>query len=59
MTKFQTILTNATQADGIVREKYDKNRDAMVLLGKSEGEIQASLPKAGAQAAVLSGSQVL
>ena len=58
MNKFQTILENATQADGIVREKYDKNRDAMMLLGKSEGEIKAALPQAGAQAAVLSGSQV-
>ena len=56
--KFRGILENATRADGIVKEKFENNREAMILLSKPVGEIQASLPQAGAQAAVLSGSQV-
>ncbi len=56
--KFRGILDNATRADGIVREKFEKNRDAMILLSSPVAEIQSSLPQAGAQAAVLKGSQV-
>ena len=56
--KFKGIMENATRADGIIKEKFQKNREAMALLSKPVGEIQASLPQAGAQAAVLSGSQV-
>ena len=34
--KYMTILTNATQADGIVRQKYDAHVNGMTLLSKSE-----------------------
>ncbi len=58
MAKFTGILDNATRADSIVKDKYGSNREAMVLLGKSEAEITAAIPVAGSQAAVASGSQV-
>ena len=58
MLKFKGILDNATRADGIVREKYESNREAMIILGKPLPEIQATIPAAGAQAAAVSGSQV-
>ncbi len=58
VNKFSAFLENATRADGVVKEKFENNREAMALLSRPVGEIQASLPQAGAQAAVLSGSQV-
>ena len=58
MAKFKGILDNATRADGIVREKYESNKEAIVILGKPLPEIQAAIPAAGVQAAALSGSQV-
>jgi len=58
VTKFKTILDNATRADSIVRQKFDSNTAAMQLLSKGEEEIRAALPAAGAQGAVASGSQV-
>ena len=58
MLKFKSILDNATRADSIVREKFDSNREAMIILGKPLPEIQAAIPAAGAQAAAVSGSQV-
>ena len=58
MLKFKGILDNATRADGIVREKYESNKEAMIILGKPLPEIQAAIPAAGAQAAAVSGSQV-
>lgn len=58
VTKFKSILDNATRADSIVREKYESNKAAIVLLGKPQSEILAAIPQAGAQAALISGSQV-
>ena len=58
MAKFKSIIDNATRADGIVKEKFENNRDAMLILGKPIPEIQAAIPAAGAQAAAVSGSQV-
>ncbi len=58
MNKFKTILDNATRADCIVREKFEKNTAAMQLLSKSEDEIRSSLPAAGVQGAVSTGSEV-
>ena len=58
MAKFKGILDNATRADSIVRVKYESNKAAIVLLGKPLSEIQAAIPQAGAQAALISGSQV-
>ena len=56
--KFKGILDNATRADGIVKEKFDSNREAMIVLGKPLPDIQEAIPAAGAQAAAVSGSQV-
>lgn len=58
VAKFKGILDNATRADSIVKDKYQNNREAMVLLGQSEAEIMAALPAAGAQTAASSSSQV-
>ena len=58
MTKFKSILENATRADSIVKDKYQSNREAMVLLGQSEAEITSSLPAAGAQVTASNSSQV-
>lgn len=58
MAKFKGILDNATRADAIVKDKYGSNREAMVLLGKTEAEISAAIPAAGSHAAIASGSQV-
>ena len=58
MLKFRSILENATRADGIVRQKYESNKEAMVILGKPLPAIQEAIPAAGVQAAAVSGSQV-
>jgi len=58
VAKFRGILDNATHADSIVKEKYQANREAMVLLGKSEAEIVAALPAPGAQSSSASLSPV-
>lgn len=58
MAKFKAILDNATRADSIVKEKYQSNREAMVLLGQSEADITAAIPVAGANTAASSSSQV-
>ena len=56
--KFKGILDAATQADQKVKEKYESNRQAIILLGKPLEELNAAIPKAGAQASSLSASQV-
>ncbi|XP_067685634.1 programmed cell death 6-interacting protein-like isoform X2 [Haliotis asinina] len=43
-TKYSTILTTATQADAVVREKFDKHKEGIVLLSKPQAELEASLP---------------
>jgi programmed cell death 6-interacting protein len=48
--KYMTILTNATQADGIVRSKYDTHINGMTLLSKSQDEVIAAIPKGGPSA---------
>jgi len=35
-TKYKNILSNATSADGIVKEKYNAHRRGMEILSKSE-----------------------
>lgn len=57
MAKFKGILDNATRADSIVKEKYQSNKEGIVLLGKPEAEIKAAIP-AGSASAVGTGSQV-
>jgi programmed cell death 6-interacting protein len=57
VTKFQTILETASSADQTVRQKFQNHREAILLLGKPVGELQAALPKAGALAPRIQGSQ--
>lgn len=58
VNKFQNIIDTATSADVTVRQKFDTHRAAIVTLGKDETSLESSLPKAGAQSAISSGSQV-
>ncbi len=58
MAKFKGILDNATKADSVVKDKYNTNKEAIVLLCKPEAEIRAALPAAGPSGAVSSSSQV-
>ena len=46
------------QADMTVKQKFDTHESAIGTLCKGEQDLEASLPKAGAQAALLSGSAV-
>lgn len=55
--KYKGILSNATSADSVVKEKYNTHRRGMEILSKSESEIAASLPKGDAVAASGAGSQ--
>ena len=41
-----------------VREKFESHRGGMVTLGKNEPDLESSIPKAGANAAAVSGSSV-
>ena len=41
-----------------MKQKFDSNREAMIILGKPLPDIQEAIPAAGAQAAAVSGSQV-
>lgn len=58
VTKFQNILETASRADQTVREKYESHKEAIVLLGKPVGELQAALPKAGALSSRVQNSPV-
>ena len=58
VNKFNNIVETATKADSTVKQKFESQRNAFVMLGKAEPDLEASLPKAGAQSAILSGSQV-
>lgn len=43
--KYRVIINNATQADSVVKEKFDKNRAGMDLLSKSPEELQSAVPR--------------
>ncbi|XP_046563648.1 LOW QUALITY PROTEIN: programmed cell death 6-interacting protein-like [Haliotis rubra] len=43
-TKYSTILSTATQADAVVRDKFDKHKEGILLLSKPLAELEASLP---------------
>lgn len=58
VNKFQNIVDTATKADMTVKQKFETHRNAFVMLGKPEPDLESSLPKAGAQSAILSGSAV-
>ncbi|XP_065667183.1 programmed cell death 6-interacting protein [Hydra vulgaris] len=46
--KYKSILDNATNADNIVKAKYNEHRRGLDILSKSDEEIANSLPKVGA-----------
>lgn len=43
--KYRQIINNATQADQVVREKYEKNKSGIELLSKPSEEIQSAVPR--------------
>lgn len=43
--KYRQIINNAIQADGIVREKFEKHRRCIELLSKSPEELQNAVPR--------------
>ena len=47
MAKYREIINNATQADRVVRDKFENHRRGMELLTKGPDEILAVLPSAG------------
>jgi programmed cell death 6-interacting protein len=47
MAKYREIINNATQADKVVRDKFESHRRGMELLTKGPGEMLAVLPSAG------------
>ncbi|XP_029637288.1 programmed cell death 6-interacting protein isoform X4 [Octopus sinensis] len=51
-SKYEQILNTAIQADKIVQEKYNKHKEAILLLSKQEKEIKSSLPSANPTAAL-------
>lgn len=48
------MLDNAARVDSIVEERYQKNRDAIVLLSKSDAEVIAALSAGGINVTKLS-----
>ncbi|XP_041371730.1 programmed cell death 6-interacting protein-like isoform X2 [Gigantopelta aegis] len=56
--KYGSILQNATHADKVVQEKYNKHRNAIALLSKPLKELESSLPQASAEGG-LQNSQVV
>jgi programmed cell death 6-interacting protein len=45
--KYRTILNNATDADKIVRDKFDRHRSSIEMLSKGPAEMQKNLPSSG------------
>lgn len=43
--KYRQIINNAIQADGVVREKFEKHRRCIELLSKSPDELQNAVPR--------------
>ncbi|XP_059160822.1 programmed cell death 6-interacting protein-like isoform X2 [Physella acuta] len=50
--KYKSILDTAIQADHIVKGKYDAHKNAIFLLSKPKGELEAALPAASAAASL-------
>jgi len=48
-TKYSTLLTNARNADEIVKKKFSDNEGAIEILSKDEAELMRSIPAGGAQ----------
>lgn len=51
IAKYQQIMSTATDADRVVREKYEGHRRGMEMLSRSPGELQDAVPR-GSGAAV-------
>merc|ERR1712018_882588 len=45
--KYRTIINNATQADKVVREKFDKHRPYIDMLSGGPSSIESSVPSGG------------
>lgn len=43
--KYRAIINNATSADKIVTEKFDKHRSSIEMLSKGPAEMQKNLPR--------------
>ena len=41
-----------------VKQKFESHRSSIITLGKDEQDLESSIPKAGAMATIISGSQV-
>ncbi|KAJ8035530.1 Programmed cell death 6-interacting protein [Holothuria leucospilota] len=50
--KYKQILDNAIQADQVVKEKYNNNRNYIAILSQTEKDIAAVLPPASAASAL-------
>ena len=46
ITKYQTILGNASNADNVVRSKFEAHRKGIELLSRPEGELETAVPSA-------------
>ena len=44
--KYQTIIENAQNADGIIRKKYTDNKDGIDLLCLPEPQLKKAIPSA-------------
>ncbi|EDV20985.1 uncharacterized protein TRIADDRAFT_38299 [Trichoplax adhaerens] len=59
MNKYKGIIENALKADAIVRDKYNKSRNAMIVLSKGEVELKNYIPKTGSGNAVANSKAVV
>ncbi|XP_064643654.1 programmed cell death 6-interacting protein-like isoform X3 [Lineus longissimus] len=50
--KYRSILDAAVQADHIVKDKFGKTRNGIVILGKNPRDLEASIPSASPVAAL-------
>lgn len=44
IAKYRQIINNAVEADKVVRQKFESNRNGIQILSKSPAEIEATLP---------------
>lgn len=55
--KYGQIIDNAVRADNIVQQKFQQHREAIALLERGDGELQAELPAAPAGGAGAEGAE--
>lgn len=56
--KYRQIINNAIEADGIVREKFEKHKRCIELLSKSPEELQNAVPRGSTAGNVSNASAV-